>query len=207
MSTPLTVFSDYACPWCYLGFARLESVLESLPEDQTPELRWVHFPLSPDTPPEGRDLASYLRQKGIPVEAATQRLAQICAAEDLAYPTELEGRRVHNTQRAQELAIWAAERCSPETLRHLHRELFAAYHVDNRDLYDTEVLVDIAARVGLDPEAAHAALAGDHYAKLRREQWSTAMEAGVRGVPTFVVDRRAVVGAQPKETLRELLAG
>lgn len=207
MST-LTVYSDYACPWCYLGNARIRRVLAAARargESDFDAIEIVHFPLSPDTPKEGRDTLTYLRARGIPAEAATQRLAEMCQAEGLPYSTQLEGKRIWNTQRAQELALWAAEQLSPDALESLHASLFAAYHVDNRNLYDVEVLAEIASEVGLDADEARGIFDPDRYAALRREHWDRAMGIGVRGVPTFVRGRQALVGAQPAEVMAEFV--
>jgi predicted DsbA family dithiol-disulfide isomerase len=197
--SPLVVFSDYACPWCYLGFARLRSLLAK--DGRSVEV--VPFPLNPNAAKVGQALEPYLRAKGIPI-SGVGRLADMCEAEGLAYPRTVEGRFVWNTQRAQELALWAADRLDDARLLDLHTDLFAAYHVDNRDLYDLEVLVDIAARFGLGADQVREALKSGEWADRRRTAWNSAMQAGVRGVPTFVSGGRAVVGAQSTNVLATL---
>ena len=76
-SDPVVMFSDYACPWCYLGRARLQRAL-SLEADETQsaprQALMLPFPLSPDTPPEGRDAVRYLSDKGIDLERALAML-------------------------------------------------------------------------------------------------------------------------------------
>ncbi|MEL6349449.1 MAG: DsbA family protein, partial [Myxococcota bacterium] len=93
MSEPVIVFTDYACPWCYLGWARLKSVMA----DPAKEARIVHFPLSPDTPEEGRDAMTFLSARGINVAEAAARLAGMLAAEGLPFPRDYTGRRLYNT--------------------------------------------------------------------------------------------------------------
>lgn len=95
----------------------------------------------------------------------------------------------------------------PEQVDALHDRLFRAYQVENLDVYDLEVLVRLATEVGLDGAAARAALEAGDYAAARQQAWRVAMEAGVRGVPTYVADGRGVVGAQPVELLEQLIAG
>jgi predicted DsbA family dithiol-disulfide isomerase len=185
----------------YLGFARLRSLLEETPRP----VELIPFPLNPSAAKEGQALEPYMRAKGIPT-AAVSRLADMCEADGLSYPRSVEGRFVWNTERAQELALWAAGHLEPAQMLELHTTLFAAYHVENRNLYDLEVLVDIASEFGLEEDDVRAALTGEEFARRRRNHWSTAMEAGVRGVPTFVSKGRAVVGAQPRETLASFLA-
>ena len=199
----VTVYSDYACPWCYLGTARLQSTITG---SEGVEIEWVHFPLSPDTPPEGRDAVAYLSSRGIPVQPAIERLAQLCAEEGLAYSTQLRGRRITNTQRAQELALWAAERLDPESMMALHRSLFRAYHVELRDLYDVDVLVAVAVEHGLDAEEVRGLFNPDAYAKRRLADWERALAHGVRGVPTFARGERKLVGAQPRSSLNAFVS-
>jgi predicted DsbA family dithiol-disulfide isomerase len=198
---PLVVFSDYACPWCYLGFARLRSLLDERPR----EVQVVPFPLNPAAAQEGQALEPYLRAKGIPV-SGVNRLADMCEADGLEYPRTIEGRFVWNTQRAQELALWAESRLDATQMLDLHTALFVAYQVDNLNLYDVEVLVDICARFALDAEEVRAALSGDELGQQREEHWNAAVKAGVRGVPTFVSGGQAVVGAQSREVLASLMA-
>ena len=201
MSDPVVVFSDYACPWCYLGRARLRRALAG---DERGSV-FLPFPLSPDTPPEGRDIATYLRAKGIDVEAAVQRLRPLLEAEGLEYPDDLVGRRAYNTRRAQELALWAEEHGTAAQLDALHDRLFRAYQVENLDVYDLDVLARLAGEVGLDGAAARAAIEAGDYAQARERAWRMAMQAGVTGVPTYVVGGRGVVGAQSVEVLQQLL--
>lgn len=199
---PVVMFSDYACPWCYLGRARLARALEG---DARPAVI-VPFPLSPDTPPEGRDLSSYLRAKGMDVHAAIARLKPLMAGEGLEYPTHIEGRRQYNTRRAQELALWAGEHGTPAQLDALHDRLFRAYQVENLDVGDVDVLERLAAEVGLDGAAARASLEQGEYSQEREQAWQLARQMGVTGVPTYVVGQRGVVGAQSVEVLKQLLA-
>ena len=212
-SDPVVMFSDYACPWCYLGRARLRRALSLEAEQGEGAPRQavlLPFPLSPDTPPEGRDAVRYLSSKGIDLERALAMLLPLMDEAGLEYPRSLEGRWQYNTSRAQELALWAASEDSgatTEQLEAMHDRLFRAYQVENLDVYDLEVLAGLAEDVGLDGAAARAALERGDFRKQREAGWQQAMRAGVRGVPTYVVDGRGVVGAQPVELLQQLLQG
>jgi predicted DsbA family dithiol-disulfide isomerase len=198
---PLVMFSDYACPWCYLGRARLKRALEGL--DQPTMIR--PFPLSPDTPPEGRDLARHLAGKGIDVEAAIARLVPLMEAEGLEYPAELDGRRVWSTRRAQELALWAEEQGDPAKVEALHDRLFHAYQVENLNVHELDVLAKLATEVGLDGEAGRGAVERGDLAAARELSWRTAMRAGITGVPTYVAGGYGIVGAQSVDILREFI--
>lgn len=195
------MFSDYACPWCYLGRARLKKAIEGL--DQPTLIR--PFPLSPDTPPEGRDLTRELARKGLDVEAAHARLLPLINAEGLEFPRASAGRRLWSTRRAQELALWAEEQGSFERVEALHDRIFHAVQVENANVYQLDVLVQLANDVGLDGPAARLALERGDLAPARELSWRTASRAGITGVPTYVAGGYGIVGAQPIDVLREFV--
>jgi predicted DsbA family dithiol-disulfide isomerase len=201
---PIVVFSDYACPWCYLGRARLKKAVAGL--EQPTIIR--PFPLSPDTPPEGLDLAQMLARKGLNLQQAHARLLPLMEAEGLEYPrdpTGLAGRRLWSTRRAQELALWAEEQGAPERVEALHDRLFRAVQVENLNVYDLDVLAQLADEVGLDGRAARVAVERGDLAPARELSWRTATRAGITGVPTYVAAGYGVVGAQPVDVLREFV--
>ena len=199
MAEPVTVslFTDYACPWCYLGRARLRRVTY-----RPVAVRTVHFPLSPDTPPEGRALKPYLKARGVDVESVTARLKALMDLEGLAWNVDPD-RMTWNTRLAQELAVWA----EPKVGEAVHDALFHAYQVEGRQLSDVDVLVDIAKGLGLDEGEARAVLTDRRFQAKVDEDGAIAKAMGVTSVPTYVVGQRGVVGAQPVEALEKLIRG
>jgi predicted DsbA family dithiol-disulfide isomerase len=159
----------------------------------------VHFPLHPDTPAEGRSIEELFRGRNIDVRAAQTRLHALMDAEGLPY-----GPRTHtyNSRLAQEVAKWAETK--PEGER-IHDALFKAYFVDDRNIGDSAVLVDVARSVGLPASEATDVLEERRYRASVDADWAKSREYGVTGVPTFVSGGRGVVGAQPYETLVQLL--
>lgn len=193
------VVSDYACPWCYLGHARLRRVLG----DRPARVEIVHFPLAPDTPKEGRAVRPYLAAKGIDVDEAMIAMTVRLEDEGLPYHGDPDTMRTWNTRRAQELAAWAVTQPGGDAI---HDALFTAYQVDNVDISDDDVLVGIAGSIGLDPGAARAALVAGEGAATVASDHAWAHGVGITAVPTFVVGDRGVVGAQPAHVLEQLLA-
>ena len=122
------------------------------------------------------------------------------AAEGLQY-----GERTHtyNSRLAQELAVLGDEAGVTDAL---HDALFRAYFVDARNLALTDVLVDVAGTVGLDPTEARTAMEDRRYRSTVDAHWNRAKSMGVTGVPTFVADGFGVVGAQPYEALEALMS-
>ncbi|MCO4773929.1 MAG: DsbA family protein [Deltaproteobacteria bacterium] len=200
MSKTVHVFSDYACPWCYLGVARLRKAAGDAPVDVV----LLPFPLSPDTPEEGRALRPYLEARGMDVDAARERLGALLAEAGLPWNTGEEEVFAYNTSRAQELAVWVSHHAA-DSLGPLHEVLFRMVQVENRNVWDLEVLREAANEVGVDADAAVAALTEGTYRDEVLGWWSQARQLGVRGVPTFIAGGRGVSGAQPVETLAQFL--
>ena len=159
----------------------------------------VHFPLHPDTPAEGREMAGFYAQRGLDPEAMYQQMKARMDAEGLPY-----GRRTHsyNSRLAQELGKWADTQKGGEAY---HDAAYRAYFVDARNIGDPEVLLDIVAKVGLDPAEAKKVLDERRFKDAVDADWQKSAAYGVTGVPTFVAARYGVVGAQPYEALAQLV--
>jgi predicted DsbA family dithiol-disulfide isomerase len=161
--------------------------------------KWVHFPLHPDTPAEGRAMAEFYAQRGLDPEAMYQRMKRLMDQEGLPY-----GRRTHtyNSRLAQELGAWADTQAGGDKL---HDALYRAYFVEARNIGDTAVLLDVVAKAGLDVDGARAALETRRFKDTIDADWAKSRMYGVTGVPTFVAGGHGVVGAQPYEVLEQLL--
>jgi predicted DsbA family dithiol-disulfide isomerase len=159
----------------------------------------VHFPLHPDTPLEGREMAGFYAQRGLDPEAMYQRMKGLMDAEGLPY-----GRRTHtyNSRLAQELGKWADTQPGGEAI---HDALYKAYFVDARNIGDPDILIEIAEKVGLDGDEARKVLDERRFKSAIDADWQKSATYGVTGVPTFVAARYGVVGAQPYEALAQLV--
>jgi predicted DsbA family dithiol-disulfide isomerase len=159
----------------------------------------VHFPLHPETPLEGRSMAEVYAGRNVDPEAMYQRMKGLMDAEGLPY-----ARRTHtyNSRLAQELGKWADTQPGGEAI---HDRLYQAYFVEGRNIGDVDLLVEIAASVGLPAEEARAVLAERRFKDAVDADWAKSHQLGVTGVPTFVAARYGVVGAQPYEVLQQLV--
>jgi predicted DsbA family dithiol-disulfide isomerase len=159
----------------------------------------VHFPLHPETPPEGREMAGFYAERKLDPEAMYRRMKGLMDQEGLPY-----GRRTHtyNSRLAQELGKWADTQPAGAAL---HDAIYRAYFVDARNIGDPEILVDLARSVGLSPDEARAVLAERRFRDAVDADWAKSRRYGVTGVPTFVAGEDGVVGAQPYEVLVQLL--
>jgi len=204
-TTPRTVhvdvFSDYTCPWCYVGWARLESALARIPEGVDVDVRWRPFEIHAEVPPEGMPVEDlpYPPEQWAQMQEA---LRQSAAEEGLAVGNRP---KVSNTHRALMAGEYARME-EPERFPPFHEALFKGYFAEGRDLGDPAVVEDIAHSCGLDVERMTKALDSGEYEETITETTDMARRLGITGTPTFVFDRRfATVGAQPAEVLLQAI--
>jgi predicted DsbA family dithiol-disulfide isomerase len=173
--------------------------IQRLQKEHGVQVKFVHFPLHPNTPSEGKSLEELFRGRGYDIPKMQAQMRARMAAEGLPYG---ERKMTYNSRLAQELAKWAESQSGGEAI---HDALFRAYFVDGRNIGDAEVLVEIATSVGLDAVQAREVIDKRTHKAAVDADWEKSRAYGVTGVPTFVVGNRGVVGAQPYETLEELI--
>ena len=173
--------------------------IEKLKAEHNVKVEWVHFPLHPDTPAEGRSLADLFAGRNVDRKAMHAQMKARMDAEGLPYG---ERTMTYNSRLAQELGKWADTQPGGEAL---HDALFRAYFVEARDISQPEVLLEIAERVGLSADGARQVLEKRTFKDAVDADWQLSRQYGVTGVPTFVVGRQGVVGAQPYEALEQLV--
>jgi len=173
--------------------------IERLKEEHGVRIKWIHFPLHPDTPQEGRSLEDLFAGRGYDIPKMQAQMRARMEAEGLPYGTRT---MTYNSRLAQELGAWADTQPGGEAI---HDALFRAYFVDARNIGDPEVLVEIARSVGLDADKAREVLEKRTHKAAVDADWDKSRQYGVTGVPTFVAGNRGVVGAQPYETLEDLI--
>ena len=173
--------------------------IEKLQQQFNVAIRWVHFPLHPDTPAEGRTLEALFGRGAADVAEKNARMKQLMQAEGLPYSTRTH---TYNSRLAQELASWAVEQPGGDAI---HELLFKAYFVDNKNVGDRSVLLELAAQAGLDTDKAASVIDDRSYKENVDADWELSSRYGVTGVPTYVAAGRGVVGAQPYEALEQLL--
>jgi predicted DsbA family dithiol-disulfide isomerase len=211
-SLRVDVWSDIACPWCYIGKRRFEAGEAVWRDAQGPdapdvELVFHSFELAPDTPEDfAGDEVDYLsRHKGIAPEQARQMLDNvtgIAASVDLEYRFDLLQHT--NTVLAHELIHFAS--ASGKQLEMTER-LMSAYFTEGRHLGRAEELVALAGEIGLDTAAAAVALETHEFLDDVRADERQATELGINGVPFFVIDGKwALSGAQEPATFAAALA-
>ncbi|MGV9341980.1 DsbA family oxidoreductase [Streptomyces sp. NPDC003688] len=203
------IWSDIACPWCYVGKARFEKALAAFPHRDDVEVVHRSFELDPgrakgDVQPVLTMLTKKYGMSEAQAEAGEDNLGAQAGAEGLPYRTR--GRDHGNTFDMHRLLHFAKEQGKQDELLGL---LYRANFAEERSVFTEgdERLVELAGQAGLDPEAARKVLADPTaYADEVRADEREAAQLGANGVPFFVLDRAyGVSGAQPAEVFTQAL--
>jgi predicted DsbA family dithiol-disulfide isomerase len=200
------IWSDVACPWCYIGKRRFEAALEQFEHRDDVNVTWRSFELDPGAPHERTgDRAERLAQKyGMTVQQArdaAQRLTGVAADDGLAFRFDIA--RSGNTFDAHRLVHLAEIHDLQDAMK---ERLLKAYFSEGELMSDHDTLVRLATDVGLEEQEVRELLAGERYADEVRADERAAGELEISAVPTFVIDRQlGASGAQPPEALLDLL--
>ena len=162
-------------------------------------VKWIHFPLHPETPAAGRSLEDLFTGRGYDIPKMQAQMRARMQAEGLPYGTRT---MTYNSRLAQELAAWADTQPGGDAI---HDAMFRAYFVDAKNIGDPGVLVEIASSIGLPADKAREVIEKRTHQAAVDADWEKSRRYGVTGVPTFVVGKQGVVGAQPYEALEELV--
>ena len=200
------IWSDIACPWCYVGKRRFEAALAGFEHRDEVAVTWRSFELDPSAPREREvEGATHLAQKyGTSREQALAmqaRMTEVAAGDGLEFRFDLA--RGGNTFDAHRLLHLAAAHGAQDAMK---ERLMRAYLTEGEVIGDPAVLERLGAEAGLPEDEVRDLLAGDRFAEEVRDDERTAASLGIGAVPFFVVDRKiGASGAQPPEVLGELL--
>ncbi|GEJ56431.1 DsbA family oxidoreductase [Anaeromyxobacter diazotrophicus] len=202
------VWSDIACPWCYVGKRRLEAAVARLPASDRVEVVWRAFELDPTAPrtvpeePYAERLARKYGCSTAEAQAMVDRMTSVAAGDGLPFRFDL----VHpgNTFDAHRLLHLALERGLQDAVK---ERFLRAYLTEGAAIGDPSVLAPLAVEAGLGEEEVRRVLASDAYAGSVRGDEEEARRFGIHAVPFFVLGGRyGLSGAQPVEVLHEALA-
>lgn len=195
MANPITitVWSDYVCPWCYVGTSELATLKSEF--DFTVD--WRPFLLRPDMPEEGWPLPDRIKQfhkdPNNPLKARTDKLGLTIVQRDL----------VPNSRRAHEATEYAR---SKGKLEEFHHGVIERYWTKGEDLHDWKVLREVATAAGLDADEMQPEVDAGKWKQQMEEGVAAGQEIGVTAVPTFVLGGKVgIQGAQNAQVFREAL--
>jgi predicted DsbA family dithiol-disulfide isomerase len=202
----ITVYSDYVCPFCYLGRESLDTYLED--RTDRPAIDWHPFDLRsrkrrPDgandhAVDDGKDEAYFDR-----VSENVDRLREEYGAAEMLGIDEVPEVDSLDAQ----VASAHVEREHPDDWLAFDEALFDALWVEGRDVGDPDVIADVAGSVGLDGDEVRDAIRDERLREDVFDEFAAAQQRGVTGVPTFVYEGTAARGAVPPEHLRRLVEG
>ena len=194
----IEIWSDVACPFCFVGKRHLEAALAQFPHADEVDVAWRSFQLAPDMPTDldvGMDemLASKYGKTVEEARAMNQGVTDMAAEAGIEF--QLDRGRPTNTFDAHRLIHLAGSRDLQDAMK---ERLLRAYFCEGELISDHDALVRLGADVGLDAVEVGQMLEGDDFADAVHVDLAAAGELGLNGVPAFVFDRAVLVsGAQP----------
>ncbi|EXX90245.1 protein-disulfide isomerase, partial [Paenibacillus darwinianus] len=200
------IWSDYMCPFCYIGKRKFEAALECFAGKRDVEVIYRSFELDPNAERNVQhNVHDLLASKyGMSREQAMSMNGDVGRqAQEVGLAYRFDTMILTNTFDAHRLSHFAAAQGKAHEMT---ERLLKAYFIDSKHIGDHETLTELAAEVSLDKQAAAEMLAGGDYAVDVRFDEQEAARFGIRGVPFFVINRKyAVSGAQPSEVFLQAL--
>jgi predicted DsbA family dithiol-disulfide isomerase len=190
----IVVFSDYICPFCYIGFYRVEQLKENFDL----EVEWRPFEIHPETPKNGTDLSNL----PFPTEYLEMMKANIKKlADDVGVTFKLTD-KLPNSRMALYLSEFARKKGKFDEF---HKLIFDAYWKDGKDIGDQALLLDLADSLGFDRSEVLEYIDSEEPFNELKKSLSELRKYGINGVPTFIIGDKIVVGAQPYEVFEKVI--
>ncbi len=165
------------------------------------EIRWLAFPLHPDTPEEGLTLKELFAGRDVDIAAIEKRLQAV--ADSLSLPLGARA-KTYNSRLAQELSKWAESKGKGEKF---HHAVFRAYFAEGRNIALVDELAALAESAGLPAEEARRVVLSREFRRAVDDDWERSRALGISAVPTFIAGSKRLVGFQPYEALAALVNG
>ncbi|WP_457965529.1 DsbA family oxidoreductase [Arthrobacter sp. D1-29] len=202
----IEIWSDVACPWCYIGKRRFEAALAEFPHRDSVDVQWRSYQLDPTLPEhyDGTELDYLSTRKGLAPQQVRQMFDHVAAqarSEGLNY--DFDNVVVANSFTAHRLIRLAAAHGAQDAAK---ERLLSDHFEHGKDIGSQEYLTALGKDLGLDAAEVAELFSTDKYADDVRHDFQEARALGVTGVPFFVIDRKfGLSGAQPAETFTAAL--
>ncbi|MGH3652384.1 DsbA family oxidoreductase [Glutamicibacter sp.] len=201
------IFSDIACPWCFIGKRRFEQGVEAFEYSQNVDVYWHSYQLDPSLPEnyDGSEAEYLSKMKGMGQEQVAQMLDHVtaqAAGEGLNY--DFANLKVANSFTALRVLEHAKQHGAGNEMK---EALLSAHFEKGLNTGDEETLLGLAGTLGLDAKELRANLASGSYVEEVNADIAQARELGISGVPFFIIDGKyGISGAQPAEVFANALA-
>lgn len=202
----IDIVSDVVCPWCTVGYKRLEKAITELGLQDRVDIEWQPFELNPMMPAEGQNLNEHISEKygSTPEQQKASQEMLVDAGEELGFVFDFyKDMRIVNTFNPHILLEYAKEFNKQTELK---MRLTTAYFSEHKDVSDRKILKQALLDVGLNANEALARLNNTDYRNTTKNTAIYWQKLGINSVPTIVFNREsAVTGAQPVATFKKLL--
>jgi predicted DsbA family dithiol-disulfide isomerase len=196
MALKITMFSDFVCPFCYIGF----EVMCKLKPEFNIELEWRGYQIHPEWPPEGIPVTKVRSASDMDArQAIWQRITAMASAEG----QEIKAPSVFTSSRAALAACeFAREKGDAEELE---ARIYRAYFIEGANIGDDSLIARLAGQAGFDEQEVADAMHSPRYEMRLKNNALAAHQRGVSGVPTFFIGEYPLVGAQSSDVMRQIL--
>ncbi|MBD8033764.1 MULTISPECIES: DsbA family oxidoreductase [Solibacillus] len=202
----IEVWSDYVCPFCYIGKKQLEIALEELGYGESIEVEYKSYLLDPTTPVDTDSLVyeELQRKYQMSLDEVKKMTANVTArAKEVGLVYNFDEMKSANTVKAHRLAKWAE---SEGKGKDFTERVLKAYFLEGKAIGQTDVLLSLVSEVNLSIEKARQVIENDDYIKEVEHDIAIAQNLGVRGVPFFVIDNKyGISGAQPQDVFEQTI--
>ena len=197
MSQPkikVIAYSDYICPFCYIGYHRIEK----LKREYDLAVEWRPFEIHPETPKEGAFTEELPFPKGY-LEMAFANVKRLADEDGLQLKFS---EKLSNSRLALYISEFARKKGKFEEF---HKLVLEAYWLEGKDIGDKNLLLDLAESVGLNKNEIEIYLSTDEPFKALQKSLKELKMYGINGVPTFLIEEMLIVGAQPYEVFKKVI--
>ncbi|MHA1986114.1 MAG: DsbA family oxidoreductase [Promethearchaeota archaeon] len=188
------VFSDYICPFCYIGFHRIEKLKEKYDLD----VEWEPFELHPEVPKNGFKMENL----SFPRDYLEKVMANVKKLADEDGLTLKYSKTLPNSQLALYVSEYARTKGKFDAF---HKLVFDAYWKEGKDIGDLSLLIDLADSIGLNKEEIMVYIKSDEPVERLKKNMFELGRCGINGVPTFLIGNQFVIGAQPYEVFESVI--
>ena len=215
MKIPVSIWSDIACPWCFVGMANLDAAIRQLADESEAvelQLRWRAFELDPR--PREPSTQNYAERLAVKYQRSVEQAQEMLdtmtqAIADVGGRADFSKVIAANTFRAHQLIQWAGDTDRRGETNNAQHQLIAAlkrgYLGDGLNLGVDDEMLQLVGELGLDQAAAEVALNSERFSDVVRADELAAEQNGIRGVPFFVIGSYGLSGAQPAAALIEVV--
>ncbi len=190
----ITVYSDYICPFCYVGHHRLQRLRDSY----ALKINWSFLEIHPEISADGEPIDS-LDYPADQWQQMLENLERIAKEENIPL-SKLSF--ITNSKDALLLSE-AAKNCGADVFYQLHEKLFEAYFVDGKNIADRQLLKDIARSCAIDDKTIDSAWSEAKYQHRLVENFNSARRHNIQSVPSFAFGERVLTGVVAESTFRE----